>query len=407
LQKCVAFLLPQPYREAFLTEMTLLTDSPSTRPLGLYVHVPFCATACSFCAFYQKPPHRSQLDLYLEALLQEIDTLNPPRPIDTIFFGGGTPGLLPAEDLLTIGNAILKQLPKRPIEWTVEMAPSVVKKEKLQALKSMGVNRLSMGVQSFKPEILENLGRRQSPKQIYAAYGLMREEGFDNINLDFMFALPGQTFETWLEDLNEAFALDPEHLSTYCLTLEEDTDLYKKFTQGNFTPRTAEEEREYYLKTWEALEDKGFKQYEVSNFSKPSYACQHNIHTWQMHEWIGIGPSAASQYEGKRYTHTPSLNLWSKGIAQKKPIYSHEEALTPEIVGLDSLIFGLRMNDGIHWPNLCERFPILKAHTALLSTLNDLESEGLLQKNGPQYHLTQEGRLVADAIGSLILQNAG
>lgn len=379
-----------------------LPVAPSA-PLGLYLHVPFCATSCSFCAFYQKPPHRAQLDLYLTAILQEIESLTPPRPIDTIFWGGGTPGLLPPDDLLKIGEALLQKTPA-PFEWSVEMAPSVVKKEKLQALKSLGVNRLSMGVQSFKPEILESLGRRQSAKQIYAAYDLMRQEGFTNINLDLMFALPGQTFESWTEDLHETFALQPEHISTYCLTLEEDTALYKRFLQGSVKARTPEEEREYYLKTWELLEQNGYAQYEISNFSKNNHRCEHNCHTWQMEEWIGVGPSAASQYQGKRYTNTPSLELWSKGILSQKPLYSHEEILEEETLATDALIFGLRMNEGVDLERIATRFPILNQLPDLHEKLQDLQQEGLMKSHQTIYKLTQDGRLVVDAIGSLLLE---
>lgn len=373
------------------------------RPLGLYLHVPFCATACSFCAFYQKPPHRKELDSYLTAILQEIESLELTRPIDTIFFGGGTPGLLPPDDLLKIGEAILRKTPP-PLEWTVEMAPSVVKKEKLQALKSLGVNRLSMGVQSFKPEILEALGRRQSPQQIYTAYDLMRSEGFENINLDLMFALPGQTFESWAEDLHETFRLNPEHISTYCLTLEEDTPLYKRFLTGSIQARTPDEEREYYLKTWETLELKGYEQYEISNFSRNNHSCRHNLHTWQMEEWIGVGPSAASQYLNKRYTNTPSLELWSRGILSSRPIYSHEETLSEEILAVDALIFGLRMNEGVDLANIAMRFPALNKLSGLHKKLDQLKDENLAVSDGALYKLTQEGRLVVDAIGSLLLE---
>ena len=373
-------------------------------PLGLYMHVPFCATACSFCAFYQERPLRESLDRYLAGMETELALLKLERPVSTVFWGGGTPGLLPAEDLLRLGESMLK-VTKGPMqEWTVEVAPSVIKPDKLKALKQLGVSRISMGVQTFKASLLEALGRRHGPAQVYQAYEWAREAGFENINLDLMFALPGQSFEDWREDLEQALALNPEHISTYCLTFEEDTALYAKLMRGETRKRSADEEAEFYLKTWEILRAAGYEQYEVSNFARPGYACQHNVDTWHMAEWVGVGPSAASQYGGWRYHNVPSIDAWLGGLAVGQLNYGDRYALSVTGVAADALIFGLRLNAGVDLAGLGKRFPMIRAMLALGDFFNNLAGEGLLVFEGDFIKLTDAGRLVADGIGLSLLE---
>jgi len=186
--------------------------------LGVYTHVPFCASTCDFCAFYQKQPNREEIKRYLQGIQTESDLFLKNIPVDTIFWGGGTPGLLMPKDLDALGQSILKNITNRPTEWTIEMAPSTVKPEKLKVLKDLGVTRISMGVQSFNAKTLEGLGRLHSPKQVYKAWDYIQEAGFQNTNLDLIFAIPGQSITEWLTDLNEAIRLSPAHISTYCLT---------------------------------------------------------------------------------------------------------------------------------------------------------------------------------------------
>lgn len=373
-------------------------------PLGLYVHVPFCASACSFCAFYQEKPKRAALDAYLAGMELELDRLSVTRPFSTIFWGGGTPGLLPAEDLLRLGEAVLKKIDKAYLlEWTVEVAPSVIKPDKLAVLKALGVTRLSMGVQSFQLDLLEKLGRRHGPQQVYQAYEWARAAGFDNINLDLMFALPGQTFETWEQDLLAAMALKPEHISTYCLTFEEDTPLYLKLMRGETQKRTPDEEADYYLKTWDILEQHGYAQYEISNFSKPGRECLHNIHTWEMAEWIGVGPSAASQYARQRYQNIASIDDWLKGLHQGKPHLVDFQEIAGDSFWMDYLIFGLRMNRGVDKLLLYNKIDSPKVIASLNALWNMLEENGLLTRDESRVCLTPQGRLVVDNIAGLIL----
>ncbi|WP_255568164.1 radical SAM family heme chaperone HemW [Ruficoccus sp. ZRK36] len=371
-------------------------------PLGLYVHVPFCARACDFCAFYQEAPRRGDIDRYLEGVASEAAAMLTGRPVETIFWGGGTPGLLPAEDLRRLGETLLKQLPGPPREWSVEMAPSAVKPDKAAALREIGVNRISMGVQSFDDALLDKLGRQHRANQIYRAWETLREAGFDNINLDLMFALPGQSREQWLADLNEAIRLAPEHISTYCLTFEEDTALWVKLSEGKLR-RDVPQEAELYQLSWETLEAAGYAQYEVSNFARPGHACIHNLNTWKMTEWVGLGPSAASQLGGRRFANVANLDQWLAGIEKGLPARVDEVDLTPSILATDTLIFGLRMNAGVDLAKLEADWPDIDL-SAVRPWAQTLVAEGLALLEGNSLRLTPEGRLLADRVGADALE---
>lgn len=373
-------------------------------PMGLYCHVPFCATTCDFCSFYQKEPRRADLERYLVGM--ELEFEQRSRDIAgarTVFWGGGTPGLLPAGDLQRLGRALLHHLKRAPMEWTVEMAPSTVKVDKLLVMADMGVTRLSSGVQSFSAATLERLGRQHGPKLVYQAYDRMRNQGSFSINLDLMFAIPGQTLGEWEADLLEAIRLQPEHISTYCLTFEEDTALWAKLQKGLVHRRTEEEEARFYTLTWEILAAHGYQQYEISNFAKPGHACQHNLHTWAMGQWIGCGPSASSQHNGWRRTHPHSLEDWLKGLASGDMPYFDSVPLDDALLAVDAVIFGLRCNRGVNLEILQRRFPAVN-YPALDNTLSSLKEEGLVEFAGSVRRLTADGRLLADSIGAELIE---
>ncbi len=371
--------------------------------LGIYLHVPFCAHTCDFCAFYQEAPDRLGIERYLKTLEAEINALPPPRPVDTVFFGGGTPGLLLPKDLLRIGRMLEPFVRKGEVEWTVEMAPSTVKPAKIEALIEMGVNRISLGIQSFQPRMLEALGRRHDVRQIYRAIDDLRSGGIRNLNFDMIFAIPGQTRADWEEDLATLIRAQPEHVSTYCLTFEEDTVLWTRLQRGNVSKLTEEEEVGFYQSTWQVLGQAGYRQYEVSNFARPGFECRHNCDTWRMQEWIGYGPSASSQFKGKRYTNTPDLTAWQEGIRMGKPHHIDVVSLNAALLATDALIFGLRMNQGVSVKALKERFPEAPWQ-AYQELAEDLSEEGLISIAGNFWSLTDTGRLVADGVGGCFLE---
>ena len=371
--------------------------------LGIYFHVPFCATRCDFCAFYEQVPRRSQIERYLAAMERAWRDIPLDRAPTTAFWGGGTPGLLTAKDLYRLGNLLLDRLEQPLEEWTVEMAPATVKADKVAALRELGVNRISLGVQSFQPRLLEALGRRQSAGQVERAIDRLRTAGIGNLNLDLIIAIPGQQQADLLSDLHRAIALEPEHLSTYMLTFEEDTALYHRLHQGGLEAWAEEEEAAAYTVTCEVLAAAGYHQYEIANHARPGYTCRHHCNTWTMAEWIGVGPSAASQYQGRRYNQIADLNAWADGVTSGRAVLSDQVTLTPALLAADSLIFGLRMNRGVDLASLERRFP--EVEWPVLSPLwHRLEAEGLLQHNSPtQVCLTPQGRLFADFVGREVL----
>lgn len=385
-------------------------------PLGIYGHIPFCAHACDFCAFYKEEPNRAELDRYLEAMHAEIlqakegwlsQELAIGRAPDTVFWGGGTPGLLPAKDLERLATDFRHLLPAPIDEWTVEMAPSTVKPDKLRVLKDHGVTRISMGVQSLNPKTLDVLGRRHSPGQIQKAVDMIRSAGFDNLNLDLIFAIPDQSPQEWAADLKEILALQPDHISTYCLTFEDDTALWVKLQKGAIKRHSEEDEAAFYETSMDVLDEAGLCQYEISNFARPGFECRHNLNTWHMAEWVGLGPSAASQYglssaKPRRWQNSADISSWINGIEANRPSLIDETALTSATLFADSIIFGLRLNRGIHLPALQARFP--DAPMDQLSPLLDLwQEEDLLTRDNGWIRLTRKGRLLADAIGAEVL----
>jgi oxygen-independent coproporphyrinogen-3 oxidase len=375
-------------------------SAPVQSATALYLHVPFCASSCDFCSFYQEQPKRGEIDRYLAAIEREME-LHPPGRVETAFWGGGTPGLLPADDLRRLGHAMTKAAGK-PGEWTVELAPSSVRADKLAALKEIGVTRVSMGVQSFDDATLDALGRRHSPKQIMEAWELIEAAGFASRNLDLIFAIPGQDEKRWTDDLARAMELNPDHLSTYCLTFEEDTAMFVKLSQGK-VKIDRELEAFLYRRTWETLEAGGYSQYETSNFARPGHACRHNLITWEMGSWIGYGPSASSQWGHVRWTNPANLDQWVKGIEAGQPVREQAKALSARDLLCDALVFGLRLNEGVDLFALAKRFetPVPQGVRDLFA---DLVEENLMELAGTRFRLNGEGRLRADAVGVAVLE---
>ena len=378
-------------------------DLTAALNLGLYVHVPFCARRCEFCAFYEEAPLRRDIDRYLACVARELAGLNLPHRADTVFWGGGTPSLLPPRDLERLAAATLEAAHGRPDEWTVEMTPVTARPDRLRVLKEAGVTRVSIGVQSFNEEILHALGRIHTACQVYEAIDAVRAAGFDNLNLDMMFALPGQSLAEWEGDLARAVAAGPEHISTYCLSFEEDTPLWLRLQRGRTTKRGADEEALFYERTWEVLGAAGLAQYEVSNFARSGRECAHNVNTWRMQEWAGVGPSAASQIGLRRFANVSSLADWAAGVESGVPARKDETELDANLLAEDSVLFGLRMTRGVDLDQLRARFPFHDWETVAAIARN-LALEGLAEFDGRQVRLTPRGRLVTDQVALAFME---
>lgn len=398
--------------------MVNLQEKAQDLKLGVYLHVPFCARQCDFCNFYQRPPQRGEVQEFLAGIRAEMEALPPPRPVETVFWGGGTPGLLSTADLARLADDMLHHLPAPPQEWTVEMAPATVKADKIRMLVDRGVTRFSMGVQSFQEDLLERLGRVHARSQVFRAYDVLRDAGAGNVNLDLIFAIPGQSLEQARRDLDEAVWLQPEHLSTYCLTFEEDTALWLRLRQGDLNPPDPLAEAGFYEQTWDVLGAAGFPQYEVSNFARPGFACQHNLNTWAMQEWIGYGPSASSQFGMRRWTNPHSLSEWLEGLRSGGMRFADETTLNLDMLAADVLIFGLRCNGGVDLAAWRRRFGADRLQL-FQPFLDRLMEDGLLQMAASErghclrpspscprnlIQLTRRGRLVADRIGLELLE---
>ena len=370
--------------------------------LGLYLHVPFCSTTCDFCAFYQEKPSKKGISDYFSGLRLEFDRFYPDRALSTIFIGGGTPGLLSADQLSQLCTMISSLNHETGIEWSIELAPSEITPGKLEALRQGGVNRISLGVQTFDPRFMDALGRKHPVEKVRQAYQWIREAGFLSVNIDLLFGAPGQSIEDWENDLVQAIELQPDHISTYCLTFEEDTAMYLRLAEGKVRI-DPEREAEFYEFSWDYLPRHGYDQYEVSNYAKPGHACRHNLNTWGMNEWIGYGPSACTQYLGVRRKNIPDITRWLASLQPgKESEFVEEQFLNSKNLAEDALLFGLRMNQGINLGSIATCFSLqMSAFKNVISFFDRLVDEGLAEsRDKHSYRLTRAGRMVADAVAS-------
>ncbi len=369
--------------------------------LGLYVHVPFCSTTCDFCAFYQEKPSKKGFEQYFLALKKDFQAHSSDRKFSTVFIGGGTPGLLSTTQVKELCNLIRESGLVNGCEWTVEVAPNEINTEKLEALIDGGVNRLSLGVQTLNPVFMKELGRDHSVSSAYDAFQLVKESGFQNINLDLIFGAPGQKLSDWQDDLKKVVQLGPDHISTYCLTFEEDTALYAKLAKGK-VGIDPEREATFYEWAWEYLPSQGFEQYEISNYAKSGKQCRHNLNTWEMHEWIGYGPSASTQFDRIRRKNFSNIEQWAEKLILNQPqCYEENLELDNYELARDAVIFGLRMNLGVNLDGIYQKFNVnFERFMEINRFLDALVCEGLAMTEKNSYLLTKEGRIRCDGIGS-------
>ena len=316
-----------------------------------------------------------------------------------MFWGGGTPSILPEKNIEQLANAFSGLLPTK--EWTVEVAPTNATASRLQTLKDVGVNRISMGVQSFNEKTLQTLGRKHSLKATLQAIERIDKIGFEHFSIDLIFGAKGQTLQEWIDDIEHASRCPVDHISAYCLEFESATSCCAgRLPDEDY--QESEREGEFLEVAMTRLSELGFAQYEISNYAKPNGKCLHNLSTWNMAEWLGFGPAGASQFAGKRFRNTPDFDKWLTGIKTKSLNLEDIVQLNDDELFADALIFGLRMVDGINLSTLCERFPNAN-FSKYLPTIDFLANEKLLEKSENKIKLTARGRLVADAIAVELL----
>ena len=358
----------------------------------LYVHIPFCPKVCPYCSFYKETSDRNKTARFLDALLLELDqraaSLPPLRP-RTIFFGGGTPSALSTPQLEYLLTGLRARLDLSELtEWTLEMNPATVSLEKATLLRSLGVNRISMGVQSWEPQLLAVLGRVHSAEQARRSYGILREAGFENVNLDLIFGVPTQTPEMWRRSLAETVALGPEHISAYNLTYEEDTEFFRRFVKGDLTQDDDEDAALFEL-TADGLAASGYEPYEISNFARPGRECLHNLAYWQAADYLGLGPSAFSTVGERRWSNVRDTAAYNDRVHAGVTATDFEEAIPPETRRAEAIAFGLRTNRGVAAETL-RPWEEQVAEFAALGLLRTTAANRVL--------LTRKGRLLADTV---------
>jgi putative oxygen-independent coproporphyrinogen III oxidase len=364
---------------------------------GLYVHIPLCLTKCSYCDFYSITD-TSRVETFLQALRQEMSVYaDSYTQFDTLYLGGGTPSLLAIDEI----NDIIKQVHHNFIltaeaEITLEANPDDVTPEKLRLWRELGVNRLSLGVQSLDGSELRFLGRRHNAAQARRALDLAREAGFDNLSADLIYALPGQTEGGWLASLEGVLAWQPEHLSCYQLTLEEHTPLGRQQGRGEFEAVGEEGQRRFFLLTAAYLESRGYRQYEISNFARGvNYIARHNSKYWRGAPYLGLGPAAHS-YEGRRrHWNVSSVAAYCRMLGEGRAPLAGQEELTAEQRRLETVCLGLRTSNGVALADL-DHFP--QARQVLVSFCE----AGLLRIEQGRARPTREGLLVADSLADLL-----
>lgn len=318
---------------------------------GIYVHIPFCKIKCIYCDFYSVADRVESLPRFMAALVNEIhhcDIDTHAWTFDTLFIGGGTPSLLEPKELEALLNALDQKFDLSKLrEITLEANPGEAPIDKLIAFRALGVNRLSMGVQSLDPGLLKFLTRIHGPEEVYHTFNSARKAGFDNINCDMIFNIPGQSLAVWQRDLKAVLNLGPEHLSCYSLTVEEGTQLYRSVEQELITMPKDDWSADLYSWTQVKMAGAGFVQYEISNWAKPDYECRHNLHYWKIDPYLAFGPSAYGFDGHKRWNNLRNLDLYIKTVEAGKKPYEKEAIITEKELANELLGFGVRISEGV------------------------------------------------------------
>jgi oxygen-independent coproporphyrinogen III oxidase len=354
----------------------------------LYVHIPFCPKVCPYCSFYKETSDRNKTQAFLDAVLREAEMEAEGLKPQTVFFGGGTPTALSTTQLQYLIGGLRERIDFTDVvEFTLEMNPATVSLEKAAAMLALGVNRVSMGVQSWDEELLKVLGRVHSGTQAERSYRILREAGFGNVNLDLIFGIPGQSDQQWRDSLRKTIDLAPDHISAYCLTYEEDTEFFERFQRGEMGPET-ERDSEFFEMAMKELEGAGYGQYEISNYAKAGRECLHNLGYWRAADYAGLGPSAVSTRSGWRRRNVADTAEFTRRVIHAEDRFESLEKLDKEILRFEQIALGLRTREGIN-AGLLES-----------SQRQQMIGEGLLEESGASLRLTLKGRLLADEIAA-------
>ena len=377
---------------------------PWLEPRAAYIHVPFCAHHCGYCDFAVAAGQDHLIELYLDALALELAGLREPHPVETIFIGGGTPTHLSAKQLQRLLESLATWLPHGGSEFTIESTPDSLDAEKAALLASFGVNRVSIGVQSFRPELLTALDRRHTSDQIPRAVEGVRRF-IPSFSFDLIFAAPGSTLESWAADLDAALAFEPQHLSTYGLTYEKGTPLWKDRERGLLRPIDEDGELAMYEHSMDRLAAAGFEHYEISNFAKPRQRCRHNERYWANEAYLGFGVGAARYSHGVRELNTRDTKLYvRKVLAGESPTFQSEK-LEPRDRAFETIGTQLRRAEGIERTHFQEQTGH-DLEELVGDRIASLKAVGILDDDSECVRLTRRGKCLADgAIEELMKSN--
>ncbi|WP_281532989.1 radical SAM family heme chaperone HemW [Anaerocolumna aminovalerica] len=363
----------------------------SYKDLGLYIHIPFCVKKCDYCDFLSGPASEEIKRLYVKALIKEILSnrdLASEYLVKTIFIGGGTPSSVDGRFIGDILEAVREVFPvSEKAEISIEANPGTLNEDKLKEYKKAGINRISFGLQSVDDRELKLLGRIHSYKEFEDNYLLARELGFQNINVDLISALPGQTMEQWLCTLEKVILLKPEHISAYSLILEEGTPFFERYSEED---QDEDLDRRIYGKTREVLEKAGYYRYEISNYARPGYACRHNSSYWTRTNYLGLGLGASSLFHNIRFHNEENMQLYIENSHNRKQIRKDIEYLDKNKQMEEFMFLGLRMTEGIHKNKFKDLFGE-DIENIYGDVLKQSFEEGLLMEEHNHIFLTEKG----------------
>ena len=374
-----------------------MTNSRFAPPRAAYVHVPFCRHRCGYCNFTLIAGRDDLVDTYLRAIERELSWLETPREVDTLFIGGGTPTHLSSEQLQQLCGMVTHWFPLASgHEFSVEANPLDLTSEKAELLASYGVNRISLGAQSFSSSKLALLERDHRGEHIEAAFEAARRT-MRSVSLDLIFGSPGETIESWKHELKLALDLAPDHVSTYGLTFERGTSFWSRLQKEEIARVAEEDERQMYLAAIDQLTQAGFDHYEVSNFAKPGHRCRHNEVYWSGNTYFAAGPGAARYVDGRRETNHRSTTTYLNRVLSDQSPVAESETLSHEDSARERLVFGLRRLEGVDRENFKSQTGF-EIDQLVGVSLADFTNRDLLEDTGSQIRLTRQGLLVSDSI---------
>jgi oxygen-independent coproporphyrinogen-3 oxidase len=358
----------------------------------IYVHIPFCARICPYCAFYKDLLDRSQTQRFCEAVLCELEERTRVFGVvpKTIYLGGGTPTALSTSQLEFLLGGFHERLDLSALaEWTVEANPGSVSARKAALLCKLGVNRISLGVQSWDNSLLKILGREHNAEQAEQSFHILREAGFSNINVDLMFGLPGQTIQQWQKTLEKTVSLRPDHISAYCLTYEEDTEFFLRQSRGELKANP-DTDADFFEMGISILEKSGYEHYEISNYARAGFSSVHNRAYWSGEDYLGVGPSAFSTVGMRRWQNLADYRAYADRILLEQSPVAATENLTTKMKRAERIALSLRTRDGISAVEL-QRFA---------QETDEFAALGLLRESKGKFLLTQKGKSLADSVAA-------